>query len=37
MDKIKYIIKFYIACILALFYGLFRYKKGLEKLKEWIK
>jgi hypothetical protein len=37
MSKIKYLLRFYIACALALLYGLFGYKKGLENLKEWVK
>lgn len=31
-----YTIKFFIACILAIVFGMFGYRKGLEKLKRWI-
>lgn len=32
-----YYVKFYIACILAFIFGIFKYEKGLEKLKNLIK
>jgi len=32
----KYRIKFYVACFLALAFGLFGYRAGLDRLKKWV-
>lgn len=34
--EIVYFPKFILLCILALLFGIFKYKKGLDKIKKWI-